>query len=205
MSAGFGWSLLLWWMLATTIAGTFGGLLILIWGQGGLVALCIFGGLYLGVLQGLALQKHEHVKIWRWVLGSGVGWFCAMFIIFLGSFIAMLGRGLNDADTTGWGIMYFAVAGIVFGILQQAVSPVGRFKPIAWMIINAVAWGTGGLVALSVGGAVHESINMLNYVSLSSSYGLTSIAVGVGVGMLVYGILTGFLVGWLSPRHTFQQ
>src|SRR5438045_8652178 len=90
------------WFLATAGYGVVWAAVIYIWGPGDPVSWCFpfFGGLWLGISQALVVQRYLAISgWWTWVTSTSIGWFCAMFILFLGTFVIGGGSMLNDVNS----------------------------------------------------------------------------------------------------------
>ncbi len=200
-------SLLMWWMLAATVAASIDGSLIYFWGKlgPGIYLFVVLGGLYLGLLQALVLQRYLSKKILpEWTVGTAIGWFSAMIIVFLCSFFVLAGSGLNDTPDAAIRqciIMFCGVAGAVFGIIQGASTPLSRTWLAYWTILNLFAWAAGGLLGGIVGFYASGFLNKSSYVDLFSPDGLLSVAIGLFIAMLVYGVITGVGVVWLLGNY----
>src|ERR671934_2747386 len=148
------------WFLVTAGCGLVWAAVIYIWGTEHPVSVYspFFGGLLLGLLQGLVLRRQFAAKYWwRWIVSSSVGWFCAMWILFFGFMTTSIGGGLNDTDTRGCGVAFCGLAGAAFGLIQALDSQI-KFDTDFWTITNAFTWAIGGLVGGIVGFAIYGPI-----------------------------------------------
>ena len=116
------WSLLFYWMMATTSGWLFGWLLL------PAVAL-VTAGVGAGLVQSLVLYRRLP-KVWRWILATAVGWTTGLAITIL--FVPQ-GTGLLSGLVTGT-----AVGTAQWLLLRKQVRWAGW-----WIAASAVAWATG--------------------------------------------------------------
>jgi hypothetical protein len=119
---GFDWSILFFWLMATTWGWFLGRTLL-----PGIAGAAV--GLALGILQSVVLQPHI-ARAWRWIpasaLGWGLGWALALLIIpapleFLAGIV--IGGALGLAQWL---------------VLRRAVHWAGW-----WIVVSALGWMTG--------------------------------------------------------------
>lgn len=191
------------WFLATAGYGVVWAAVIYFWGTTDAFSFYfpLFGGLWLGILQGLVLRHYFILKgWWKWIISSSIGWFGAMLILVIG-IIPLLGTGVNNVDPNGASIRgceigFCGLAGAAFGAVQAVFSQI-RFDAAFWMATNAFTWAVGGLVAGIVGLAMYGPIPVIvRYLDSSSPEGVLSAALGVLTAMLVIGAVTGVAAAW---------
>lgn len=194
------------WFLATAGYGAIWASVIYIWGMFDPFGFYfpIFGGLFLGIPQGLLLRHYFAARRWWWwIISSGSGWFGAMVILFFGLLVVGIGGGLNpETDTRSCGVAFFGLAGAVLGLIQAINSSRIRFDIALWMITNAFAWAVGGLVGGIIGFAIYGPVTAGRIVDEASPEGVLSVAWGIFAGMLVMGVITGAGAAWQVQMHS---
>lgn len=176
---------------------------IYVWGEWDMlftIGFPLYGGLWLGVLQGLLLRHYFGARgWWLWIITSNLGWFTALLILGIGGGITLAGGGLNpETDIKGCLVTVCGLAGAMFGMgqaIQFRISPV-RFDIAFWTITNAFAWAISALIGGIVGFAILGSITMGKYVDSHSPEYSLSLASGVLAAMLVIGAVTGAGAVW---------
>jgi hypothetical protein len=186
------------WFLSTAVYGAVWASVIYIWGVTDAFSFYfpVFGGLWLGISQGLVLRHYIAPRgWWWWIFSSAAGWFGAMVILFFGFATVSIGGGLNpETDSRPCGLAFCGLAGAVFGSIQ-AYSRI-RFDTDFWAFTNAFAWSVGALAGGITGFTLYGLIKIGEYVPYDSPQETLSVALGVLVGMLVMGGITGAGAVW---------
>lgn len=118
----FDWTLLFFWIVATTLGWLVGGLILT-----GLTI--ITSGVSVGILQGLVLQGHIR-RPWHWVIATTAGWTVGYIIMFFG-----IPRELEILDGV--------TIGLTTGVAQWVVLRRELQWAGWWVIFSVVGWITG--------------------------------------------------------------
>lgn len=195
------WTLWALWFVATAGYGVVWAAVI-VWGGDSEFSFYfpLFGGLWLGILQGLLLRHYFAVRgWWKWTMLSSFGWVFVASVLLLGVVEAAVGSGLSpvqEAPATKCTFMLYGLAGALFGFLQAIGYP-RVFNIIVWTTTNAFAWLIGGLL----GGAASYVVygppdDVAVFGNIGSLEGLFHGGLGLLVAMSVIGAVTGAGAVW---------
>lgn len=121
-SIAFDWSLLFYWMMATTSGWLFGWLLL------PAIAL-VTAGVGTGLVQCLVLYRRLP-RVWRWILATAAGWTAGLAIV-----IPLVPQGT--------GLLSGLVIGMATGTAQWLLLRNQVRWGGWWIAASAVAWATG--------------------------------------------------------------
>ncbi len=187
-----GWSLCVWWVVATTV-GWVAGL-----GVGQVVSGVVSGimsavmfGIVVGVLQWLVLRRQMARAGW-WVVASVVGWLVGWLVAW-GGFGIVSGGGFVGggfvgevvSEAVGWVVVVGlgpVVSVFVVGVLQWLVLRRQVARAGWWVVANVV--GLGVFVVAS--GFIMITVDLV--------VGFVGTVVSEVVGMAMYGVITGIVL-----------
>jgi hypothetical protein len=177
-----GWRLILAWVIANFLGvAVIGALSIILpmlkFGLTMIVSLLAIG-LPIGLAQWLALRRVAPVSV-LWILTISVG-------LYLGLKVSLIIPGIGNADDESLLSLTYAytIIGLLIGLFQWFFLRGHFTRALVWPLGSAVGFGLGlGLVLVS---------DLINHSGIGS----------IILVVLVYAILTGFVISWLpvSPR-----
>ncbi len=172
---GVGWRLWLWWVLASTLGWSVGGVVLRpVFGAIGPVFGLLVGGLLVGAIGGAALGVSQWLVLRRQL--ARAGWWIV-------------------ASTLGWavGVVVFGLlGGTVAGVLQWLVLRQQIARAGWWIAASTVGWTIGPVIIL-FGGVISGGSEVLVV--------LLVVLVWV-IGGLVGGAITGAVLVWLLGQRS---
>ena len=163
--------------------------------------------LLMGIPQCVIVHRYTEQAHWsQWLLLNSLATLVVVPLAMVIDIIAGAGGGLNPETDVRWCYCQGAAAlGFLFGTVQHVLSSARWLWGFVYAVAATIAALAGGIVGFWVYHGLRAPLDYsfgytyFGYMVSDAPYRAAGIAAGFLVGMMVYGIVTGFAVAYSVP------